>query len=122
MDIEVVKLVVSETTGTPIGKRIGLGREGILALRQGQPSGDARNDALAKSTASLRFLVQASRSVRQPHCKSNNTDQRTRAHDTESGSTANITCSVSASPASIHISAVEPYVHRFTPGVSFNLC
>jgi|SRR4051794_27506400 uncharacterized peroxidase-related enzyme len=54
-DIEVVKLVVSQTTGcdyclaahTLIGKRIGLDREAILALRQARPSGDARNDALA---------------------------------------------------------------------------
>jgi uncharacterized peroxidase-related enzyme len=55
-DIEVVKLVVSQTAGcdyclaahTLIGKKIGLDREAILALRQGRPSGDARNDALAK--------------------------------------------------------------------------
>lgn len=55
-DIEVVKLIVSQTTGcdyclaahTLIGKKIGLGREAILALRQARPSGDARNDALAK--------------------------------------------------------------------------
>jgi len=56
MDIEVVKLVVSETTGcdyclaahTLLSKKLGLSREAILALRQGRPSGDARNDALAK--------------------------------------------------------------------------
>jgi uncharacterized peroxidase-related enzyme len=58
LDIEVIKLVVSETTGcdyclaahTMIGKKLGLSREAILALRQAQPSGDARNDALAKFT------------------------------------------------------------------------
>ena len=56
LDIEVVKLVVSETTGcdyclaahTLLSKKLGLSREAILALRQGRPSGDARNDALAK--------------------------------------------------------------------------
>jgi uncharacterized peroxidase-related enzyme len=55
-DIEVVKLVVSQTTGcnyclaahTLVGKKIGLDRETILALRQARPSGDARDDALAK--------------------------------------------------------------------------
>jgi uncharacterized peroxidase-related enzyme len=55
-DIEVVKLVVSETTGcdyclaahTLMSKKIGLDREAILALRQARPSDDARNDALAK--------------------------------------------------------------------------
>ena len=55
-DIEVVKLVVSETTGcdyclaahTLMGKKIGLSREAILALRHAEPSGDARDDALAR--------------------------------------------------------------------------
>jgi uncharacterized peroxidase-related enzyme len=55
-DIEVVKLVVSQTTGcdyclaahTLLSKKMGLDREAILALRQTRPSGDARNDALAK--------------------------------------------------------------------------
>jgi uncharacterized peroxidase-related enzyme len=55
-DIEVVKLVVSETTGcdyclaahTLMSKKIGLDREAILALRQARPSDDARNDALAR--------------------------------------------------------------------------
>jgi uncharacterized peroxidase-related enzyme len=55
-DIEVVKLVVSQTTGchyclaahTLVGKKIGLDREAILALRQARPSGDARDDALAR--------------------------------------------------------------------------
>jgi uncharacterized peroxidase-related enzyme len=55
-DIEVVKLVVSQTTGcdyclaahTLVSKMIGLERDAILALRQGRPSGDARNDALAR--------------------------------------------------------------------------
>jgi uncharacterized peroxidase-related enzyme len=56
IDIEVVKLTVSHTTGcnyclaahTLIGKKLGLSREAILAVRQGQPSGNDRNDALAK--------------------------------------------------------------------------
>ncbi|MFC0397474.1 carboxymuconolactone decarboxylase family protein [Paraburkholderia rhizosphaerae] len=55
-EIEVVKLVVSDTTGcdyclaahTLMSKKIGFDREAILALRQGRPSGDARNDALAR--------------------------------------------------------------------------
>jgi uncharacterized peroxidase-related enzyme len=55
-DIEVVKLVVSQTTGcdyclaahTLVSKKIGMDRETILALRQGRPSGDARDDALAR--------------------------------------------------------------------------
>jgi len=63
IDIEVVKLVVSQTTGcdyclaahTLLGKKLGLHREAILALRQGKPSGDARNDALAKFV--LRLLT-----------------------------------------------------------------
>ena len=60
-DVEVVKLVVSQTTGcdyclaahTMMGKKLGLSREAILALRRAQSSGDARNDALAKFTLSL---------------------------------------------------------------------
>jgi uncharacterized peroxidase-related enzyme len=55
-DIEVAKLVVSQTTGceyclaahTLMGKKIGLDREAILALRQARTSGDARDDALAR--------------------------------------------------------------------------
>jgi uncharacterized peroxidase-related enzyme len=55
-DIEVVKLVVSQTTGcdyclaahTLVSKKIGLTRETILALRQARPSGNARDDALAR--------------------------------------------------------------------------
>jgi uncharacterized peroxidase-related enzyme len=55
-DIEVVKLIVSQTTGcdyclaahTLVGKKIGIDREAILALREARASGDARNDALAK--------------------------------------------------------------------------
>jgi uncharacterized peroxidase-related enzyme len=55
-DIEVVKLVVSQTTGcdyclaahTLVGKKIGLDREAILALRHGRPSGNARDDATAR--------------------------------------------------------------------------
>lgn len=55
-DIEVVKLVVSETTGcdyclaahTLLSKKIGMDRETILALRHARPSGDARDDALAR--------------------------------------------------------------------------
>ncbi|CAB3750288.1 carboxymuconolactone decarboxylase family protein [Paraburkholderia solisilvae] len=54
-DIEVVKLVVSETTGcdyclaahTMVAQKFGFDREAILALRQIRPSGDARNDTLA---------------------------------------------------------------------------
>jgi uncharacterized peroxidase-related enzyme len=61
LDIEVIKVVVSHTTGcdyclaahTMIGKKLGLSREAILALRQAQPSGDTRNDALAKFTLHL---------------------------------------------------------------------
>lgn len=60
-DIEVIKLVVSQTTGcdyclaghTMVSKRLGFSREAILALRHAQPSGDARNDALAKFTQYL---------------------------------------------------------------------
>jgi uncharacterized peroxidase-related enzyme len=60
-DVEVVKLVVSQATGcdyclaahTMMGKKLGLSREAILALRHAQSSGDARNDALAKFTLSL---------------------------------------------------------------------
>ncbi|REG49115.1 putative peroxidase-related enzyme [Paraburkholderia sp. BL6669N2] len=58
MNIEVVKLVVSQTTGcdyclaahTLMGKKVGMSREAILAIRNVQPSGDARNDALASFT------------------------------------------------------------------------
>jgi len=54
-DVEVVKLAVSEAVEcdycvaahTLFGKKLGLSREAILALRHGQPSGDVRNDALA---------------------------------------------------------------------------
>jgi uncharacterized peroxidase-related enzyme len=61
LDIEVIKLVVSQTTGcdyclaahTLMGKKIGMSREAILAVRQAKPSGDARNDALAKFTLHL---------------------------------------------------------------------
>lgn len=60
-DVEVVKLVVSEATGcdyclaahTLMSKKLGLSREAILALRHAHPSGDARNDALAKFTLGL---------------------------------------------------------------------
>lgn len=53
--VEVVKLVVSQHAAcdyclgahTMFAKRAGLGRDAILALRHGQPSGDAANDALA---------------------------------------------------------------------------
>jgi AhpD family alkylhydroperoxidase len=61
LDIEVIKLVVSHATGcdyclaahTMIGKKLGLSREEILTLRQAQPSGNARNDALAEFTLHL---------------------------------------------------------------------
>jgi uncharacterized peroxidase-related enzyme len=54
-EIEVIRLVVSEVSGcdyclaahTLIGKKNGLSREAILALRHGEPSGEARFDALA---------------------------------------------------------------------------
>jgi uncharacterized peroxidase-related enzyme len=54
-DIEVVKLVVSETTGCDyclaahalLSQKIGFDREAILALRHARPSGNARCDALA---------------------------------------------------------------------------
>jgi uncharacterized peroxidase-related enzyme len=54
-EIEIIKLVVSETVGcdyclaahTMLGKRAGLSREAILALRHGRASDDAKNDALA---------------------------------------------------------------------------
>ncbi|WP_427184905.1 carboxymuconolactone decarboxylase family protein [Bordetella bronchialis] len=58
MDIEIVKLVVSRATGcdyclaahTLLGKKLGLSREAILAVRDARPSGDPRNDALAAFT------------------------------------------------------------------------
>ena len=60
-DIEVVKLVVSQTTGcdyclaahTLMSKKIGLTADAILALRQVKPSGDARSDALASFVSHL---------------------------------------------------------------------
>ncbi|MEI6000760.1 carboxymuconolactone decarboxylase family protein [Paraburkholderia bengalensis] len=60
-DIEVVKLVVSQTTGcdyclaahTLMSKKIGLAADAILALRQVKPSGDARSDALASFVSHL---------------------------------------------------------------------
>ncbi|MCE4547523.1 MULTISPECIES: carboxymuconolactone decarboxylase family protein [unclassified Caballeronia] len=60
-DIEVVKLVVSETTGcdyclaahTLMSKKIGLTADAIVALRQAKPSGDARSDALASFVSHL---------------------------------------------------------------------
>lgn len=59
--VEVVKLVVSEHAAcdyclgahTMMGKKAGLGRDAILALRHGQPSGDAGNDALAAFTRTI---------------------------------------------------------------------
>jgi uncharacterized peroxidase-related enzyme len=67
-DIEVVKLVVSQTTGcdyclaahTLMGKKIGLDREAILALRQARPSGNARDDAMARF---VRHLITTSGTV-----------------------------------------------------------
>ncbi|PFH04556.1 putative peroxidase-related enzyme [Collimonas sp. PA-H2] len=60
-EIEVVRLAVSEAVAcdyclaahTLMGKKNGLSREAILGLRHGQPSGDARNDALADFARSL---------------------------------------------------------------------
>lgn len=60
-ELEIIKLAVSEVAGcdyclaahTLMGKKAGLGREAILALRQGQPSGDARFDALATFARTL---------------------------------------------------------------------
>lgn len=54
-EIEIIKLVVSETAGcdyclaahTMLGKRAGLSREAILALRHGDASDNAKDDALA---------------------------------------------------------------------------
>jgi len=54
-EIEVVKLAVSQeaqcdyclAAHTLMGSKAGLGGEAILAVRHGQPSGDARTDALA---------------------------------------------------------------------------
>jgi len=53
--------VVSETVGcdyclaahTMMGKHAGLSREAILALRHGEASGDAKNDALAAFVRAL---------------------------------------------------------------------
>ena len=61
-DIEVIKLAVSEAVEcdycvaahTVFGKKVGLSREAILAIRQGQPSGDVHNDALASFS---RYLI-----------------------------------------------------------------
>lgn len=60
-EIEIIKLAVSEVSGrdyflaahTLMGKKAGLNREAILALRRGQPSGDTRNDALATFARTL---------------------------------------------------------------------
>lgn len=63
-DIEVIKLAVSEAVNcdyciaahTVFGKKTGLSREAILAIRHGQPSGDVHNDALASFS---RYLITA---------------------------------------------------------------
>jgi uncharacterized peroxidase-related enzyme len=60
-EIEVVKLAVSEVAAcdyclaahTLMGKKAGLGREAILGVRHGQPSGDERLDALARFARTL---------------------------------------------------------------------
>ncbi|MEO6918498.1 MAG: carboxymuconolactone decarboxylase family protein [Collimonas sp.] len=60
-EIEVIRLSVSEAVAcdyclaahTLMAKKNGLSREAILGLRHGQPSGDARNDALANFVRSL---------------------------------------------------------------------
>lgn len=54
--VEVIKLAVSATVGcdycvaahTLMGKKAGLSRESILAIRRAEDSGDAANDALAR--------------------------------------------------------------------------
>lgn len=69
-EIEVIKLAVSEVAAcdyclgahTAIGKKAGLSREMILAVRHGTPSGDARFDALstfARHLVSTRDTVPA---------------------------------------------------------------
>lgn len=60
-EIEIVKLAVSEAAGcdyclaahTMMGKRAGLSREAILAVRHGEASDDAKNDALAAFVRAL---------------------------------------------------------------------
>jgi uncharacterized peroxidase-related enzyme len=60
-EIEIVKLVVSEIAAcdyclaahTLMGKKTGLSRSAILALRHGEPSDDKRNDALASFVRTL---------------------------------------------------------------------
>ncbi|HWX03881.1 carboxymuconolactone decarboxylase family protein [Collimonas sp.] len=60
-EIEVIRLAVSEAAAceyclaahTLMGKKNGLSRAAILGVRHGQPSGDARNDALANFARSL---------------------------------------------------------------------
>lgn len=67
-DVEAVKLAVSETVGcdyclaahTMISKKIGIPADAILGLRHGQPSGDARLDAIARFA---RLLVSTSGTV-----------------------------------------------------------
>lgn len=54
--VEIIKLAVSATVGcdycvaahTLMGKKAGLSREGMQAIRRGEDSGDAANDALAR--------------------------------------------------------------------------
>lgn len=60
-EIEIIKLAVSEVSGcdyclaahTLAGKKKGLSREAILAVRRGQPSDEARFDALATFARTL---------------------------------------------------------------------
>ncbi|CAB3633499.1 carboxymuconolactone decarboxylase family protein [Achromobacter pulmonis] len=60
-EIEVVKLAVSEAAGcdyclaahTLMGRKKGLSREAMLAVRQGEPSGEERFDALANFVRTL---------------------------------------------------------------------
>lgn len=60
-EIEVVKLAVSEASGcdyclaahTLMGRKKGLSRETMLAVRHGQPSGEPRFDALASFVRTL---------------------------------------------------------------------
>jgi uncharacterized peroxidase-related enzyme len=61
IEVEAIKLAVSEAAGcdyclaahTFVSKKAGLGSAAILALRHGQPSGDARLDALAAFARTL---------------------------------------------------------------------
>ena len=69
-DVETIRLVVSQGTGcdyclaahTMLGKMAGLPVETLRALRSGQPTGDAKRDALADF---VRLLVDTTGTLRQ---------------------------------------------------------